>query len=71
MHPFDLPVLPQHFCCQHLIQRREVNTTSKAKHTEVLGNEDNTKHVSDNTKEDETENFKKKLKDISNTNKES
>ena len=62
--------------CQHLIQRREVNTTSEAKHTEVLGNEealktDNTKHVSDNTKEDETENFKKKLKDISNTNKES
>ena len=56
-----------------MIHRKEVNTTSAAK--QVLGNEealktDNTKHVSDNTKEDETENFKKKLKDISNTNKE-
>ena len=61
--------------CQHLIQRREVNTTSEAKHTKVLAIEkdlktDNTKNVSDNTKEDDSENSKKKVKDISNTGKE-
>ena len=58
-----------------MIQRREVNTTSEAKHTKVLGNEealktDNMKNVRDNTKEDDRENSRKKLKDISNTNKE-
>ena len=61
--------------CQHLIQRREVNTTSKAKHTKVLRNgkdlkTDIMKNVSDNTKEDDSENPKKKLKDISNRDKE-
>ena len=59
---------------QHLIQRRNFNTTSEAKHTKVLGNEiplntDNTKNVTDNTKEDDSENQKKKLKGISNKTK--
>ena len=30
---------------------------------------DSTKNISDNTKEDDSENYKKKLKDISNTDK--
>ena len=59
----------------HLIERREVNTNSEAKHTKVLGNEevlkrDNTKNHSDNTKEDDSENPKKKFKDISKAAKE-
>ena len=62
-------------CCQDLIQRKETNTTSQAKHPNVFRNEevlktDNTEHFSDNTKEDDSENSKKKLKDISNTDKE-
>ena len=61
--------------CQQLIEK-EVETISEPKHTNVFGIEeflktDNAENFSDNTKEDETENFKKKLKDISNTNKES
>ena len=61
--------------CQHLIQRGEFNTTSEAKHTKVLDNEevlktDNKKNVIDNAKEDDSENSQKKIKDISNTNKE-
>ena len=47
-----------------MIQRREVKTTSEAKHTKLLENEkvlktDNTKNISENTKEDDSENFKK------------
>ena len=57
--------------CQYLIQNREVNTTSEAKHTKVLGDEDlkidNTKNVSANTKENDSENSKNELKDVSNT----
>ena len=42
---------------QHLIQRREVNTTFESKHTNVLANEevlktDNMKNVCDNAKEE-------------------
>ena len=60
---------------QHLIQNREVITTSEAKHTEVSAIEDDLKtdsmkNVIDNTKEYDSENSKKKLKDISNTDKE-
>ena len=48
--------------CQHLMQRREINTTSEAKHTKVFAYEDvvktnNTKNVIENTKE-ETLTFK-------------
>ena len=62
-------------CCQDLIQRKETNTSSKAKYPNVFGIEetlktDTTEIFSDNTKEDDSENFKKKLKDISNTDKE-
>ena len=61
--------------CQYLIQRKEVSTTFKGKQIKVFGNEeplktDNTENGSDNTKEDDSENSKKKLKDISNTDKE-
>ena len=57
-----------------MIQRREVNTTSEAKNTKVLGNEevlitDITKNISDITKEDDGKNSKKILKDILNTDK--
>ena len=60
---------------QHLIQRKEVNTTSEAKQTNVLGYKeplktDKTKNVGDITKEDDSENSKGKLKDIPNTDKE-
>ena len=56
-------------------QKKEVNVNSEAKQTHVLGNKeplntDNTQNVGDNTKENDSENSKKKLKDISNTNKE-
>ena len=52
-------------CGQHLIQRREVNTTAETKNTTVLENEealetDNTKNFSDNTKEEDSENSYKK-----------
>ena len=55
--------------------KKEVNTNSEAKQTDVLGNKellktDKTKNVGDNTKEDDSENSKEKLKDISNTDKE-
>ena len=61
--------------CQHLIQWKEVNTTSESKQTNVLGNKeplktDNMENVGDNTKEYDSENSKEKLKDISNTAKE-
>ena len=74
-HPFDQLVLFWHLCWQHLIQEKNVNTTSEPKHTNVFGIEevlktDNTENSSDNTKEDDSENPKKKLKDISNTDKE-
>ena len=50
-------------------------TTSKAKYPNVFWTEevlktDNMENFSDNTKEDDSENSKKKLKDISNTDKE-
>ena len=56
------------------IQWKEVNTTSEAKQTNVLGNKeslktDMTKNIGGNTK-DECENSKEKLKDNSNTYKE-
>ena len=49
--------------------KKEVNTNSEAKQTNVLGNKkplktDKTKNVSDNTKEDDSENSRKKLKFI-------
>ena len=56
-------------CWQHIIPRKE------PKHTKVFGIEevlktDNTENGSDNTKDDDSENPKKKLKEISNTHKE-
>ena len=62
-------------CCQYLSQRKELKSTSEAKQTKVLGNEeplrtDKTKNVGDNTKKDDSENSKGKLKDIPNTDKE-
>ena len=71
VHAFDHLVLFQHLCWQHLIQEKNVNTTSEPKLTniEVLET-DNTENSSDYTKEDDSENPKKKLKDISNTDKE-
>ena len=56
-------------------QRKDVYTTSEAKQSNVLGNQDplkpdKTKNNGDNTKEDESEKSKEKLKDISNTDKE-
>jgi len=61
-------------CCQDLIQRKETNTTSKAKYPNVLGKKeplktDKTENFSDKTKVDGSENSEKKLKDISNTDK--
>ena len=54
--------------------KKEVKTVSEPKHTNVFGTEeflktDNAENSSENTKEDDSENFKKKLKDISNTDK--
>ena len=54
---------------------RQRNTNSEAKQTNVLGNKeplkaDKTENIGDNTKEDDSENSKEKLKDISNTDKE-
>ena len=56
-------------------QEKNVKTTSEPKHSNVFGIEevlktDNTENGSTNTKEDDSENPKKKLKDILNTNKE-
>ena len=56
-------------------QKKEVNTNSEAKQTNVLGSKeplktDKTKNIGDNTKEDDSENSKGKLKYISNTDKE-
>ena len=50
---------------EHLIQRKDINTTSEAKHTIVSGNEevlktDKKKNVIDNAKEDDSENSQKK-----------
>ena len=55
--------------------KKEVKTVSEPKHTNVFGTEeflktDNAENFSENTKEDVRENSKKKLKDISNTDKE-
>ena len=60
---------------QHLLQQEEVNTNSEAKQTNVLENKeplktDKTENVGDNTKVEDSENSKKELKDISNTDKE-
>ena len=54
--------------------KKEVQTISEPKHTNVFGTEeflktDNAENFSDNTKEYDSENFKKKLKDISNADK--
>ena len=54
---------------------RQRNTNSDSKQTNVLGNKkplktDKTKNIGDNTKEDDSENSKEKLKDISNIDKE-
>ena len=56
--------------CQQLLQKKEVNTNSEAKQTNILGNKeplktDKTKNLGDNTNEDDGETSKKKLKDIS------
>ena len=61
-------------CWKNLIKIGEVNTTSQPKHSNVFGIEeafktDNTENFSDNTKEDDSDNSMKKLKDISNTDK--
>ena len=54
--------------------KKEVKTVSEPKHTNVFGTEeflktDNAENFSANTKENHSDNFKKKLKDISNTDK--
>ena len=54
--------------------KKEVQTISEPKHTNVFGTEeflktDNAENFSENTKEDVRENSKKKLKHISNTDK--
>ena len=59
--------------CQQ-VKKTEVKTICEPKHTNVFGIEeflktDNTENFSANTKEDDSENFKKKLKDISNADK--
>ena len=56
-------------------QEKNVRTTSEPKHTNVFGIEEvlttyNRENFSDNTKEDDSENSKKKPEDISNTDKE-
>ena len=61
---------------KQLIQKKEVETISEPKHPNVFGIEevlitDNMENFSGNTKEDDSENSKKKLKDISNADKES
>ena len=53
--------------CQHIIQRIEVKTTSEATHTKVMGNEEvlkkeNMKNTSDNTKDYDSVNSKRKLR---------
>ena len=57
------------------VERTNVKTNAEAKQTNILGKKDplktdKTKDVGDNTKEDDSENSKEKLKDISNTDKE-
>ena len=74
-HHVNLSVLIGLLCWKHIIKIGGVNTTSQPKHPNVFGIEetlkkDTTEIFSDNTKEDDSENFKKKLKDISNTDKE-
>ena len=54
--------------------KKEVQTISEPKHTNVFGTEeflktDNAENFSVKTKDDDSENPKKKLKDISNTDK--
>ena len=53
--------------CQHIIQRIEVKTTSEATHTKGMGNEEvlkkeNMKNTSDNTKDYDSVNSKRKLR---------
>ena len=55
--------------------KKEVNINSEAKQTNILGNEeplktDKTKNVGDDTKQNDRENSKEKLRDMSNTYKE-
>ena len=60
VHAFDHLVLFQHLCWQHLIQEKNVNTTSEPKPTNPeLLETDNTEKSSDYTKEDDSENPKK------------
>ena len=57
--------------CEDLIERKQAVTDSEARQTKVFGNEtDNTGNLSETTKEKQCENSKEKLKDISNTDKE-
>ena len=71
VHAFDNLVLFPHLCWQHLIQEKNVNTTSEPKLTNVdVLETDNMENSSDYTKEDDSENPKKKLKYVSNTDKE-
>ena len=74
VHFFNPLVLTQWLFWKHLIKIGEVNKTSQPKHTNVFGIEevlktDNTENFSAKTKDDDSENPKKKLKDISNTEK--
>ena len=57
------------------LKKKNVKTTSEPNYTKVFEIEevlktDNTENFSDNTKEADSENSKKKLKNISNTDKE-
>ena len=75
VHFFNPLVLTQRLFWKNLNKIGEVNKTSQPKHPNIFGIEevlktDNTENFSANTKEDDSENFKKKLKDISNTDKE-
>ena len=64
-HHVNLSVLIGLLCWKHIIKIGGVNTTSQPKHPNVFGIEetlkkDTTEIFSDNTKEDDSENFKKK-----------
>ena len=71
---FNPLVLTWRLCWKHLLKIGEVNKTSLPKCPNVFGIEevlktDNAENFSAKTKDDESENPKKKLKDISNTDK--
>ena len=75
VHHFNPSVLTWRLFWKNLIKIGEVNKTSQPKHPNIFEIEealktDNTENFSENTKEDDSENPKKKLKDISNTGKE-